>query len=151
MSSSAAGSSSVERSPGSASSASARTARRTIFCERVFGSARVNSTRSARKALPSCSSMLRDSSARSSSLASRPGASTAKHQAASPLSACGMPIVQASTTAGCATSADSYSDDPTRFPATFSASSERPCRNHSPSASIDAQSPCTQTPGKRPQ
>src|SRR4029078_1030722 len=33
--------------------------------------------------------------------------------------------------------------------ATLSVSSERPCRNHSPSSSIDAQSPCTQTPGQR--
>ena len=33
----------------------------------------------------------------------------------------------------------------------FSVSSERPCRNQKPSASTEAQSPCTQTPGMRDQ
>src|SRR5581483_11065926 len=36
-------------------------------------------------------------------------------------------------------------------PAMLSVSSERPCRNQKPSASAEAQSPCTQTPGMRDQ
>ena len=38
-----------------------------------------------------------------------------------------------------------------RLPAMFSVSSERPCRNQKPSASTEAQSPCTHTPGMRDQ
>ena len=72
-----------------------------------------------------------------------------KTHATSPLTSCGTPIAAASATAGCATAADSISAGPMRLPAMLSVSSERPCRNQKPSSSTDAQSPCTQTPGKR--
>ena len=55
ISSSDSGFSSEERSPGSLPSAPARTARRTIFAERVFGSAATQRIRSGLKAFPSTS------------------------------------------------------------------------------------------------
>jgi len=60
----------------------------------------------------------------------------------SPLTACGIPIAAASTTAGCATAALSTSAGPRRLPATLIVSSERPCRNHWPSSLTRAKSPC---------
>ena len=62
-----------------------------------------------------------------------------------------MPTAHASATAACDTAADSNSAGPIRFPATFSVSSERPCRYQQPSSSTDAQSPCAHTSGQRDQ
>ena len=81
----------------------------------------------------------------------RPGASTTNTTSASPFSSSGTPTAAASTTAGCATTTVSTSAGPSRLPASLIVSSERPCRNHWPSASIDAQSPCHHTPGQRDQ
>ena len=72
------GSSSVERSPGSSPSTVARTARRTIFALRVFGSAVVKRTSAGAKALPSSSAQRARRRARSSSLGSLPGAQHAE-------------------------------------------------------------------------
>ena len=84
-------------------------------------------------------------------VASAPGSRQQKIQAVSPFTSCGTPIAAASRTAGWPTAADSSSAGPIRLPAMFIVSSERPCRNQKPSASTEAQSPCTQTPGIRDQ
>jgi len=123
----------------------------TIFALRVFGSADTNNTRSGAKALPSSAAASDRSSAASSSEGSAPGTSAQNTQATSPLTSCGTPTAAASATKGCATTADSSSAGPSRLPAMFSVSSERPCRNQKPSSSTNAQSPCTQTPGSRRQ
>ena len=60
-------------------------------------------------------------------------------------------MAPASATAGWPTSADSTSAGPSRLPATFIVSSERPWMNQKPSSSTRAQSPWTQTPGQRDQ
>src|SRR6185437_14450128 len=98
----------------------------------------------------SCAASARSSSA-SSSDGAAPGTSAQNTQATSPLTSCGTPTAAASATKGCATTADSSSAGPSRLPAMFSVSSERPCRNQKPSSSTNAQSPCTQTPGSRRQ
>src|SRR6478735_4140514 len=133
--SSASGFSRDERSPGSAPSAVALTARRTIFAERVFGSASTKKTRSGLNALPSSAATC---AATSASVVSAPGSRQAKIHAVSPLTSCGTPIAAASRTAGWPTAADSSSAEP-------------PCRNQYPSASTEAQSPCTHTSGIRDQ
>ena len=69
----------------------------------------------------------------------------------SPFTSSGTPTASASTTDGCATAADSTSAGPIRLPATLIVSSERPLMYQKPSASIRAQSPCTQVPGMRAQ
>src|SRR5581483_5909554 len=120
IASSDSGFSTEERSPGSPPSAVARTARRTIFAERVFGSAGTNTTRSGANALPSDSPT---SVFTSSSLAETPGASTQNTQATSPFTSCGTPTAAASATAGCSTAADSSSAGPIRLPAMLSVSS----------------------------
>ena len=63
----------------------------------------------------------------------------------------GTPMTPASATAGWPTSTDSTSAGPSRLPAIFSVSSERPWMNQKPSASTYAQSPCTHTSGQRDQ
>src|SRR3990172_6465168 len=60
-------------------------------------------------------------------------------------------MAAASTTWGWATSTDSTSAGPRRLPATLIVSSERPRIYQSPSESLAAQSPCTQTFGQRDQ
>src|SRR5262249_40950344 len=70
LASSAAGFSSDERAPASAPSAVARTARRMIFAERVFGSASTKKMRSGLNARPSSCAT---ASATSSSVVSAPG------------------------------------------------------------------------------
>ena len=72
---------------------------------------------------------------------------TTNTHSASPFSSSGTPTAAASTTAGCATTTVSTSAGPSRLPASLIVSSERPCRNHWPSSSIDAQSPCHHTSG----
>ena len=126
-------------------------ARRTIFAERVFGSA---STKKTRSGLERLAELGRDVRARRLPRARRrldPGSRQAKIHAVSPFTSCGTPIAAASRTAGWPTAADSSSAGPMRLPAMFSVSSERPCRNQKPSASTEAQSPCTHTPGMRDQ
>src|SRR3954447_22627180 len=151
ISSNASGFSNDERSPGSFPSTRARTARRTIFALRVFGSAETNTIRSGLNALPSSSVTAREISSAHAGVPSLSGRSTQKIHATSPLTSCGTPIAAASATAWCATAADSSSAGPMRLPAMLSVSSERPCRNQYPSSSTDAQSPCVHTPGKRRQ
>ena len=60
-------------------------------------------------------------------------------------------MAAASVTAGWPTSTDSTSAGPTRLPAIFSVSSERPWMYQKPSSSTKAQSPWTQTSGQRDQ
>src|SRR4051812_38066338 len=132
-------------SPGSSPIATARTARRRILAERVFGSASTNTIREGLKGRPSSLATSSPSAAATSSPA--PSPSTQKHQIASPLVSCGTPTTADSVTAGCETSTDSTSAGPSRLPATLIVSSERPSRNQSPSSSISAQSPWRQTPG----
>ena len=88
---------------------------------------------------------------RSDSEASSPGRSTTKQTTASPLISCGTPITPASATAGWPTSTDSTSAGPSRLPAIFSVSSERPWMYQKPSGSTYAQSPWTHTSGQRDQ
>ena len=73
IASSDSGFSSDERSPGSVPSAFARTARRTIFAERVFGSASTKKIRSGLNAFPS-SAATRAATSAASSPSARPGA-----------------------------------------------------------------------------
>src|SRR5581483_7194748 len=80
ISRSASGFSTDDMSPGSSPSAVARTARRTILAERVFGNAGTNSTRSGANALPSAPATR---SRTSFSAADAPGASTQKSHATS--------------------------------------------------------------------
>src|SRR5439155_13739436 len=75
ISASASGFSSDDRSPGSAPSAFARTARLTILALRVFGSAPTNRIRSGANAFPSSAVTSARSSATSSSDGSAPGTS----------------------------------------------------------------------------
>src|SRR5262245_25301378 len=128
IASSASGFSTDERSPGSVPRAAALTARRTIFALRVFGSAATNTTRSGRKAFPR-TSLTRSATSPARSAPPSSPAATQTSQATSPFTSCGTPIAAASTTRGCETAADSSSAGPTRFPAIFSVSSERPWRN----------------------
>ena len=72
---------------------------------------------------------------------------TQKHTIACPLTGSGMPMAAAADTPECSTSMDSISAGPIRLPATLIVSSERPQMYQYPSASIAAQSPCTQTSG----
>ena len=114
ISSRASGFSSDDRSPGSLPSTFARTARRTIFAERVFGSEPTNTTRSGLNALPSASATApRDRPARRRP---RPGERTQKIHATSPFTSCGTPTAAASATPGCDTAADSSSAGPMRLP-----------------------------------
>jgi hypothetical protein len=106
-----------------------------ILALRVLGSSRANSTRSGRIAFPIERTTSSTSSARSASDACWPGRSTAKHTTLSPLISCGTPMAAASATAGWPTSTDSTSAGPTRLPAIFSVSSERPWMNQKPSGS----------------
>ena len=80
-------------------------------------------------AFPSSAATIPRSSATSSCVGSASGTSTQKIHAVSPLTSCGTPTAAASATDGCPTTADSSSAGPTRLPAMFSVSSERPCRN----------------------
>ena len=106
----------------------------------------------ARRPCPAPRRSARAGGVRSSSAGSLPGAQHAEAPHDLALDARrGTPTAQASATAGSPTSADSYSAGPMRLPATLSVSSERPCRNQSPSSSTEAQSPCVQTPWKRRQ
>ena len=126
ISSSDSGFSSDERSPGSSPNAFARTARRTIFALRVFGSAPTQTTRSGLNALPSSAAT---AAATSSAVGLAPGLATQKSHAVSPFTSCGMPTAAASATIPDAIAADSSSAGPIRLPAMFSVSSLRPCRN----------------------
>src|SRR6184192_3267229 len=88
---------------------------------------------------------------RKSDIAVRSLFKTQKQISASPLMESGTPTAAASLTCGCATRIDSTSAGPTRLPPTLIVSSERPRMYHSPSLSTAAQSPWTQTSGKRDQ
>ena len=70
-----------------------------------------------------------------------PGAGTTYTVIVSPFTSSGRPMAAAMVTSGRATTTDSISVGPIRFPAMLSVSSERPWRNQKPSSSIDAQSP----------
>src|SRR5436309_15879091 len=130
-------------SPGSSPTATARTARRRIFAERVFGSASTSTTREGLNGRPSSLATSSDSSPASSG--SAPGATT-KHHTASPFVSSGTPTTADSATSGWLTSTDSTSAGPSRLPATLIVSSERPSTNHWPSSSTFAQSPWRQMP-----
>src|SRR5262249_44288231 len=97
ISSSDSGFSTVDKSPGSSPRARARTARRTIFALRVFGSADTKSTRSGANALPSSAET---AAATSSADVSAPAASTQNTHETSPFTSWGTPIAAASATAG---------------------------------------------------
>src|SRR5204862_4179482 len=131
----AAGFSSDERSPGSRPRYVARITRRMILALRVFGRSRVNNTRSGLSALPIWRATRSDSSLRSASEGRWRGRSTTKQTMASPFTSCGTPTTPASATATCETSTDSTSAGPSRLPAIFNVSSERPWMNQNPSSS----------------
>src|SRR6266576_3677776 len=165
-SSTAAGFSSDETSPGSFPKYAARMMRRITFAFRVFGRSRTNFTARGASGLPSSWMMRAVSSWRSDSRfedenedatpleASErsaddddDGFSTQKQTSASPFNSSGTPIAAASLTARWPTSTDSTSAGPTRLPAILMVSSDRPRIYHNPSPSTAAQSPCTQRSG----
>src|SRR6266511_873352 len=92
ISSNASGFSSDDRSPGSLPRARARTARRTIFADRVFGNADTQRMRSGLNALPSSAVTASDTV---ESFCSSPGFGTQKIHATSPFTGCGTPTAAA--------------------------------------------------------
>ena len=148
----ASGFSTDERSPGSAPSAAAlHGPPRTIFAGASWAARPRTRPCRARTPCRARRRLRRDLRRRARPSARDPGSRQQKIQAISPFTSCGTPTAAASRTAGCATAADSSSAGPIRLPAMLSVSSERPCRNQKPSASTEAQSPCTHTPGMRRQ
>ena len=95
------GSSSADRSPGSRPSQAARTTRRMILPERVFGRAGTTATASGLSVLPRSSTTRREiAAAERPRRRSRPRRSVQTTTIVSPLIACGTPIAAASTTRG---------------------------------------------------
>ena len=146
------GLSSAERSPGSSPSQAARATRRMILAERVRGRSGTTTTAAGRTGLPIAATTASVTSAASVSGSTRTSARrTHSRTATSPRISSGIPMAAASTTAGWPTAIASSSAGPTRLPATFRVSSDRPWRYQKPSRSRTAQSPWIQIPGTRRQ
>ena len=117
--------------PGREPSAVARTARRTIFALRVFGSAATNRTRVGRERLAELAGRsARISRGQLVARLVRPGRGTQKTHATSPFTSCGHADRGRLGDGGVRRRRPTRArPGPMRLPAMFSVSSERPCRN----------------------
>eukprot|EP00962_Isochrysis_galbana_P045024 scaffold17620_cov155-Isochrysis_galbana.AAC.5 len=143
------GSANVEMSPSWSHSRHAilRKMRRMILPERVFGRPGVMTMQSgvAIPPMPVRTACLREGM--SSAESAVPSRRITYANMPWPLRSCGMPTTAASTQAGCATSADSISAVPRRWPETLSTSSTRPVIQMKPSSSRRQPSPVKYLPG----
>ncbi len=139
------GFSSVDKSPASPPVTHPRSTRRCTLPERVSGSVGSTSTAAGRIGLPKASARWSLTSPGSAGSPALPDACTTR-TATSPLVGCAMPTAAAAVTPGTSQARASSSLGPTRFPAIFRTSSDRPGTSKVPSSNRIARSPWTQTP-----